>query len=292
MPAEEYGYPCEGAGGGGAAGRRARVPLMKARAGWGLPAEVHGYPYRGAGGVGANGAWVPASGGGSPAIVTPNRCCRDDRRGAPDPGRDSSPAPTGAKTRTLISAPDNPSLMERDEALALLRRYVVSPSHIAHSYATAGIMKRVAEHLGEDAGTWEIIGLLHDIDYDLVAGDMDRHGIEGHRILIENGVPEEIADIVRRHNHTHFSDYVRPVEIALQAADSASGLIIACALVKGGAVSEVAPRTVKKKFKEKSFAAGCERERIRMIESLMDMETFFRLAIEGIMDIRTDIGLT
>ncbi|HQL60020.1 MAG TPA: HDIG domain-containing protein, partial [Methanoculleus sp.] len=230
--------------------------------------------------------------GGSPAIVTPNRCCRDDRRGAPDTGRDSSPAPTGAKTRTLISAPDNPSLMERDEALALLRRYVVSPSHIAHSYATAGIMKRVAEHLGEDAGTWEIIGLLHDIDYDLVAGDMDRHGIEGHRILIENGVPEEIADIVRRHNHTHFSDYVRPVEIALQAADSASGLIIACALVKGGAVSEVAPRTVKKKFKEKSFAAGCERERIRMIEPLMDMETFFRLAIEGIMDIRTDIGLT
>jgi len=121
---------------------------------------------------------------------------------------------------------------------------------------------------------------------------MDRHGIEGHRILIENGVPEEIADVVRRHNHTLFSDYVRPVEIALQAADSVSGLIIACALVKGGVVSEVTPRTVKKKFKEKSFAAGCERERIRMIESLMDMETFFRLAIEGIMDIRTDIGLT
>ena len=153
-------------------------------------------------------------------------------------------------------------------------------------------MRRVAEHLGEDAGTWEIIGLLHDIDYDLVAGDMDRHGIEGHRILIENGVPEEIADVVRRHNHTLFSDYVRPVEIALQAADSVSGLIIACALVKGGVVSEVTPRTVKKKFKEKSFAAGCERERIRMIESLMDMETFFRLAVEGLIDVRADIGLT
>jgi len=196
------------------------------------------------------------------------------------------------KTRTLIPAPDNPFPMERDAALALLRRYVASPSHIVHSHATAGIMRRVAEHLGEDAGTWEIIGLLHDIDYDLVAGDMDRHGIEGHRILIENGVPEEIADVVRRHNHTLFSDYVRPVEIALQAADSVSGLIIACALVKGGVVSEVTPRTVKKKFKEKSFAAGCERERIRMIESLMDMETFFRLAVEGLIDVRADIGLT
>jgi len=182
--------------------------------------------------------------------------------------------------------------MERDEALTLLQRYVASPSHIVHSRATAGIMRKVAEHLGEDADTWEVIGLLHDIDYDLVRGDMDRHGIEGHRILIENGVPEEIADIVRRHNHMLFGDYEQPVEIALQAADSASGLIIACALVKGGAITEVTPRTVKKKFKEKSFAAGCERERIRLIEPLMDLETFFLLAIEGLTEIRGDIGLT
>ncbi len=181
--------------------------------------------------------------------------------------------------------------MERDEALALLRRYVASPSHVAHSHATAAIMKKVAEHLGEDAGTWEVIGLLHDIDYDLIGGDMERHGIEGYRILIENGVPEEIADIVRRHNHLLTSGYERPVEIALQAADSASGLIVACALVKGGAVAEVTPRTVKKKFKEKSFAAGCERERIRTIESLMDLETFYRLAIEGLTEVRGDIGL-
>ncbi len=182
--------------------------------------------------------------------------------------------------------------MERDEALALLRRYVASPSHIVHSHATAGIMRKVAEHLGEDAATWEIIGLLHDIDYDLVGGDMDRHGVEGYRILLDNGVPEEIAEIVRRHNHMLFSDYERPVELALQAADSASGLILACALVKGGAIDEVTPRTVKKKFKEKAFAAGCERERIRLIESLMDMETFYRLAIEGLREVRGDIGLT
>ncbi|MCM2465926.1 HD domain-containing protein [Methanoculleus oceani] len=181
--------------------------------------------------------------------------------------------------------------MERDEALALLRRYVTSPSHIIHSHATAAIMKKVAEHLDEDAGTWEVIGLLHDIDYDLVGGDMERHGVEGCRILIENGVSEEIADIVRRHNHLLTSGYERPVEVALQAADSVSGLIIACALVKGGAIGEVTPRTVKKKFKEKSFAAGCERERIRMIEPLMDLETFYRLAIEGLTEVRGDIGL-
>ena len=182
--------------------------------------------------------------------------------------------------------------MERDEALALLQRHVASPSHIVHSRATAAIMRKVAEQIGEDADTWEIIGLLHDIDYDLVEGDMDRHGIEGYRILVENGVPEEIADIIRRHNHMLFGDYEQPVEIALQAADSASGLIIACALVKGGAITEVTPRTVKKKFKERSFAAGCERERIRLIEPLMRLETFFLLAIEGLTEIRGDISLT
>ncbi|HOI13235.1 MAG TPA: HD domain-containing protein [Methanoculleus sp.] len=182
--------------------------------------------------------------------------------------------------------------MERDEALALLQRYVASSSHIVHSHATAAIMRKVAEHLGEDASLWEVIGLLHDIDYDIVGGDMERHGVEGYRILIDNGVSEEIADIVRRHNHMLFGDYARPVEVALQAADSVSGLIIACALVKGGAIDEVTPRTVKKKFKEKAFAAGCERERIRMIEPLMDLETFYRLAIEGLREVRGDIGLT
>jgi len=188
-------------------------------------------------------------------------------------------------------ATDNFFRMEREEAIDLLRRYVTLQSHIVHSHATAAIMRKVAEHLGEDAEMWEIIGLLHDIDYDLVEGEMERHGIEGYRILIENGVPENVAEIVRRHNHLLTSGYERPIEVALQAADSASGLIIACALVKGGVIDDVTPRTVMKKFKEKSFAAGCERERILMIESLMDLGTFYHLAIEGLKEARADLGL-
>jgi putative nucleotidyltransferase with HDIG domain len=184
-----------------------------------------------------------------------------------------------------------PFLMERDEALELLMRHVTSPSLLVHSRATAAIMRRVAGYLGEDADTWEIIGLLHDVDYDLVAGDMSRHGIQGYQILVRNGIPEEIAEVVRRHNHLLFGDYTTPVEIALQAADSASGLIIACALVKGGAIDQVSPKTVKKKFKDKAFAAGCERERIRMIESLIDLDTFYTLAIEGLAGVRAEIGL-
>ncbi len=196
-----------------------------------------------------------------------------------------------ARPTPLSRATDNFFRMEREEAIDLLQRYVTLQSHIVHSHATAAIMRKVAEHLGEDADKWEIIGLLHDIDYDLVDGEMERHGIEGYRILIENGVPRDIAEIVRRHNHMLTSGYERPIEVALQAADSASGLIIACAIVKGGAIDDVTPRTVMKKFKEKSFAAGCERERILMIESLMDLGTFYHLAIEGLKEARADLGL-
>ncbi|MDD5418439.1 MAG: HDIG domain-containing protein [Methanomicrobiaceae archaeon] len=181
--------------------------------------------------------------------------------------------------------------MEKSEARELLHRYVKSDALIAHSLATAAIMREVARHLGEDAGLWETIGLLHDIDYEVTGGDMQRHGPAGYDILRAHGVSEEIAEIVRRHNHTLFTGHDTPVEIALQAADSVSGLIIACALVKGGKLSEVTPKTVRKKYKDKAFAAGCERERIRAIEPLMDMNTFYELAIAGLRGIGDELGL-
>ena len=153
-----------------------------------------------------------------------------------------------ARPTPLSRATDNFSRMEREEAIDLLKRYVTSQSHIVHGHATAAIMRKVAEHLGEDADMWEIIGLLHDIDYDLVDGEMERHGIEGYQILIENGVPRDIAEIVRRHNHMLTSGYERPIEVALQAADSASAhhRLRPC---KRRAIDDVTPRTVRRSSK-------------------------------------------
>lgn len=182
--------------------------------------------------------------------------------------------------------------MDRAGAERLLHEYVTTESLLIHSYATAAVMRKVAEHLGAGAGTWEVIGLLHDIDYDVTQGDMTRHGLEGYRILTENGLPEDQARVVMRHNHMLFSGYTEPVEVALQAADSVSGLVLACALVKGGRIGDVTPKTVRKKFREKAFAAGCERDRIRAIEPLMDLETLYRLAIEGLAEDRARVGLT
>ena len=182
--------------------------------------------------------------------------------------------------------------LSKEEALELLKKYVKSENILKHCIATAAIMREIAEFLGEDADKWEIIGLLHDIDYEIVSGDMSKHGIKGYEILRENGVEEEIADVVKRHNHMLFGNYERPVEVALQASDSVSGLIIACALVKGGKITEVSPKTVRKKFKEKSFAAGCDRNRIKEIEKLgISLEKFYEIAINGLVKVREELGL-
>lgn len=148
--------------------------------------------------------------------------------------------------------------MNRKNALDLLKKHVENENLIKHCIATAAIMKKVAEELREDATEWELIGILHDIDYEVVSGNMEKHGLVGAEILKENGADEYIVEVVRRHNHLLFGNYEKPVEVTLQAADSVSGLIIACALVKKGKLTEVTPKSVKKKFKEKSFAAGCD----------------------------------
>ncbi|HUU75547.1 MAG TPA: HDIG domain-containing protein [Methanoregulaceae archaeon] len=181
--------------------------------------------------------------------------------------------------------------MDREESFQLLCRYVKSEGLISHCLATSAIMKHVAGYLGQDEGYWETIGLLHDIDYEMVNEDMSRHGIEGCNLLLKNGYDVRIAETVKRHNDMIFGKSTTPADVTLQAADNISGLIIACALVKGGHLLQVTKKTVKKKFKDKSFAAGCRREKVREIEQLMDLDTFFSLAVEAMIEIRKDLGL-
>ncbi len=175
--------------------------------------------------------------------------------------------------------------------LDLLRKYIKDDKLIKHCIAVSAVMRGIARELGEDEDLWARIGLLHDIDYELVGEDMERHGEVGAEILEKEGYGE-IAETVRRHNHMRYGNYREPVEIALQAADSVSGLIIACALVKGGKIGEVTPKTVKKKFKEKSFAAGCDRNRIKLIESLMPLEKLYEVGISSLYDVRDELGLS
>jgi putative nucleotidyltransferase with HDIG domain len=182
--------------------------------------------------------------------------------------------------------------MERPESVALLCQYVHGDGLIKHCLATGAIMKAAAGFFSEDPARWEEIGILHDIDFEYVKEDMQQHGVEGARLLRTAGIPDDICEIIQRHNHFLYpGTYDRPVEIALQAADSASGLIIACALVKGGHLSDVSVKTITKKVKEKSFAAGCDRNRITLIAPLMEIPVFYEYALKGMMEIRTELGL-
>ncbi|MBN1432240.1 MAG: HDIG domain-containing protein [Methanomicrobiaceae archaeon] len=181
--------------------------------------------------------------------------------------------------------------MQRDEAIALLKTHVRNEGLINHCIATAAVMKAVASRMGEDENKWESIGILHDIDYEEVNGDMSHHGSNGYKILMDVGVGEDIAGPVKRHNYELCWDSDTPVDIALTASDNISGLIIACALVKGGDISAVTEKTVRKKMKDRSFAAGCNRERIKMIEKFIELPEFYNIAIEGMKNIKTELGL-
>lgn len=181
--------------------------------------------------------------------------------------------------------------MQTDEARALTCACLKKESLRSHSLSTAAIMKALASRMGKDPDQWEITGLLHDIDYELVGGDVKRHGEAGYRMLIERGTGEDIAGAVRRHNDLLFGDSEDPVDVSLRAADNISGLIIAAAAVKGGRITEVSEKTLRKKFKEKAFASGCRREKMMGITRFMELPEFFPLSLGTIQEIRVELGL-
>jgi hypothetical protein len=194
--------------------------------------------------------------------------------------------------------------MDKTASLALLRTHIHDEHLVRHCRATGAIMKSAARHLREDDAAWERIGILHDIDFEQIHGDsknpggssrfgiltnpsyMQQHGAVGKEILLLHGIDPDEAEIIRRHNHLLFNgSYTRPVEIVLQAADSISGLITACALVKGGHLSDVSVKTITRKAKEKSFAAGCDRDRIALIAPVIPLPEFYGIALSGMMGV-------
>lgn len=194
---------------------------------------------------------------------------------------------------TFISFGNTLVIMNRTEALTLLKEHVKTESLLHHCISTAAVMKGLAAELGEDTEQWELIGILHDIDFEEINEDMSLHGVRGAEILRKSGVSADIADAVRKHNHMLFGGtYTEKVDICLQTADSISGLIIACAKVKGGCVSDVAVKSVVKKYKTPSFAAGCNRNRIASTDSLVAREKMYEIAIREICAVKDELGLS
>lgn len=157
------------------------------------------------------------------------------------------------------------SNITRQEALELLRKYNKEPFHLQHAFTVEAVMRWYAAELGygEEADFWAVAGLLHDIDFELYP---QQHCQKAPELLRQGGASEEVVHAVCSHGYGICSD-IRPeheMEKVLFAVDELTGLIGAAALMRPSkSVMDMEVSSIKKKFKDKKFAAGCLRDIIR-----------------------------
>jgi putative nucleotidyltransferase with HDIG domain len=152
--------------------------------------------------------------------------------------------------------------MERESALEIVRSYVKNENLVRHMLAVEAAMRFYAEREGEDVETWGMTGLLHDFDWE-IHPTLDQHPQDGAPILRQLGVPEEIILAVLSHaDHTGVPRETR-MQKALSACDELTGLVTAVALVRPSrSLYDMTASSVKKKWKDRAFAAGVNREEI------------------------------
>ena len=157
--------------------------------------------------------------------------------------------------------------LNREEAWALLTEYNQDPFHLHHARTVEGVMRYFAQELGygDEADFWEIVGLLHDLDFEMYP---DEHCIKSQEIMRENGLDERLIRATASHGYgLHFDGLPEPqheMEKVLFATDELTGLIGAVALMRPSkSVSDLEVKSVKKKYKDKKFAAGCSRDVIK-----------------------------
>lgn len=175
--------------------------------------------------------------------------------------------------------PERPT---RDEALALLKAHVRSEYTIRHSLATEAILRALARRLGHDEDLWGLAGLLHDLDFEDVGGDPRRHGLVAADLLREKGYPIEACDAIVAHNGDSLGVPCRtPLDFALTAGESVTGLVFAMALVlPSKSVADVKPSSIRKRMREPRFAANVSRERVGQYAGLgLTEEEFLDLAV-------------
>jgi putative nucleotidyltransferase with HDIG domain len=184
-------------------------------------------------------------------------------------------------------------MLRRDEAELLLAKYLKTENLLKHSFAVEEILRRVAIRLHEDAELWALTGLLHDLDYDFTKNDPVKHASMSPQIL-EGLLPEEAVNAIKAHNYQHTMQVPETVlDKALIAADAVSGLIIATALVvPSKKLDEVKVKTLKNKYKDTSFARGCNRKRIDLCEDVdIPVDEFLELSLNALRDIAGKLGL-
>jgi putative nucleotidyltransferase with HDIG domain len=159
--------------------------------------------------------------------------------------------------------------------------------------AVEAIMRSVARYFGEDEENWGLVGLLHDIDYEKTEATPEKHSLLAEEML-RGLLPDELVRAIKTHNSKYTG--IMPekrMEKALVASDAISGLLVACALVMPSKkLADAKVESVAKKFKDKDFARGAERDRIAVCEEIeIPKEKFFEITLNGLKESASQIGL-
>jgi putative nucleotidyltransferase with HDIG domain len=183
--------------------------------------------------------------------------------------------------------------MTRDEALALVHEFVKNENLVKHMLSVEAAMRFYAEKFGEDAEKWAVTGLLHDFDWE-IHPTLEEHPAAGEPILRQRGVPEDIIRAIMSHaDHTGVPRQTR-MEKALFACDEVTGLITAVALVRPSrSLLDLEPASVKKKWKDKAFAAGANRAEIEKAAAEFGVDQWEHVGnvIQAMRRIAPELGL-
>ncbi len=185
--------------------------------------------------------------------------------------------------------------MNREKALNLIKKYVENKNSIKHMLAVEAIMRALARNFKEDEDLWGIAGLVHDIDMEIVdyRDEPQKHGAKGAEILKENGADENIANAALAHNEATGKERKTLLEKAIFCTDPLTGLIVAGTLVlPSKKIADLTTESVLKRFKEKAFARGADREIIASCNEIgLELKGFVKIGLKAMQEISNEIDL-
>jgi putative nucleotidyltransferase with HDIG domain len=183
--------------------------------------------------------------------------------------------------------------MNRQEALKAIKENIKNENLIKHMLATEAIMRALAGRFNENEDEWGLAGLLHDIDVEITTGNMSLHSKRGAEMVKHLGVNDTICHAILTHNEAHGLSCESRMDKALFCTDPLTGLITAGTLVRPEKkLASVEAKSIRKRFKEKSFAAGANRENIAKCSEIgMELDSFIELGLEAMKGVAADLGL-
>ncbi|AEH50912.1 HD domain-containing protein [Pseudothermotoga thermarum] len=182
-------------------------------------------------------------------------------------------------------------MISREQAYELLQKHLSSRNLLKHCLAVEVVMRALARKLNEDEDTWGLAGLLHDLDYDYTKDSPDQHGFKTVEILEEYDVPKTVLDAILA--HCEKKPIETKMERAIYCSDPVTGFIVAAALITPEkSLRSIDTDFLLRRFKEKAFAKGANRDQMKSCENLgLSLQEFLDLSLNAMREISEILGL-